>query len=333
MQKTQRILYKYTVLQIYYEQQKDFRMNVLVTGAAGFVGTHLVKELTDNNHTVIAAVNHGEKPPLDAQTIHVDLSDKKQTTDSIDFTNIDAVIHLAGLAAVGPSFDEPLKYLSVNAGIEINLYEACITQDARPKMLIISSGTLYDPASHMPLTEDSPLSPSSPYAVSKVAQEVFVEYYKNRNFKSVIARPFNHIGPGQNPGFIVPDFTKQVVAAERGKSSEILVGNLDAKRDYTDVRDIVRAYRLLIEAEGTDNQIFNICSGISIGCELLLNTLLGLSEAKITVKQDASRMRPADIVEIIGDHSKITSITGWEPTYSLEQSLQDALQDWRGRAE
>ena len=307
-------------------------MKILITGAAGFVGTHLINELVENGHTVVAAVNHGEKPSsLCSEVMYADLSDKDQVLKNIDFSEIKTIIHLAGLAAVGPSFDEPLKYLAVNAGIEINLYEACIAQNVRPRMLIISSGTLYDSESSMPLTEDSPLSPSSPYAVSKVTQEVFVQYYKNRGFESVVVRPFNHIGPGQNLGFIVPDFVQQIVVAERGGKKEILVGNLDAKRDYTDVRDIVRAYRLLAEAKDVANETYNVCSGNSVSCQELLDTLLSMSKVQLTVKQDQEKMRPADIVEIVGSHSKITSKTGWKPTFTLEHSLQDALKDWRSR--
>ena len=307
-------------------------MKILITGAAGFVGTHLINELVNNGHTVVAAVNHGEKPSsLCSEVMYADLADRDQVLKNVDFSEIETVIHLAGLAAVGPSFDEPLKYLTVNAGIEINLYEACIAQDVRPRMLIISSGTLYDPESLMPLTEDSPLSPSSPYAVSKVTQEVFVRYYEKRGFESVIIRPFNHIGPGQNLGFIVPDFAQQIVAAERGGTKEILVGNLDAKRDYTDVRDIVRAYRLLAEAEGVANETYNVCSGNSVSCRKLLDILLNMATVPLTVKQDSEKMRPADIVEIVGSNNKINEKTSWKPMHTLEQSLRDALEDWRSR--
>jgi GDP-4-dehydro-6-deoxy-D-mannose reductase len=304
-------------------------MNILVTGAAGFVGTHLANELVSNGHYAIAAVNHGEKPsPLYGQVAYADLSIKNEVANNIDFTKINAVIHLAGLAAVGPSFDDPLKYLNINVGIELNLYEACIKQGCRPNMLIVSSGMLYDPTEPMPLKEDSAILPSSPYAVSKVSQEVFAKYYSKRDFNSIIARPLNHIGPGQKGGFIVPDFAMQIASAERGEISSIRVGDLTSKRDYTDVRDIVRAYRLLAE-KGHPNETYNICSGNSHSGQDILDGLLAASDAKVTTEKDPERMRPSDIPEIYGSHDKITQDTGWEPSISLEKSLEDALNDWR----
>jgi len=306
-------------------------MNILVTGSAGFVGGHLIKELQGNGHEVTAAINNNENPLQGVLSIAADLMIQDQVNERINFKNIDAIIHLAGLAAVGPSFDEPHKYMQVNAGIEIILYEACIKQDSSPKFLIISSGTLYNPKKPMPINENSEVVPTSPYAVSKVAQESLAEYYSNRGFDYVIARPFNHIGPGQNPGFIVPDFAKQVVESEKSEINEIMVGNLDAKRDYTDVRDIVRAYRLLIESEKTVNNTYNICSGNSVSGKEILDGLLEQSRARVSVVQDPARMRPSDTPEIIGDHSKITKDTGWEPKIGLDQTLKDALEDWRNR--
>lgn len=305
-------------------------MNILVTGAAGFVGGHLVKELQNYNHTVTAAVNNNEFAPSDTQVARADLLNMEEVR-KINFKTIDAVIHLAGLAAVGPSFDDPEKYMRVNTGIEINLYDACIEQNVRPRFLVISSGTLYDPKAEMPLTEDSTVDPtSSPYAKSKLAQEDYALDYKKQGFDSLIARPFNHIGPGQNLGFIVPDFAEQIVAAERGETSEMMVGNLEAKRDYTDVRDIVRAYRLLVESEKT-NQIYNICSGNSVSGKEILELLLAKSMARLAITQDPARMRPSDIPEIIGDHTKITNDTGWQPIIPIEQTIEDVLKDWRSR--
>lgn len=306
-------------------------MNILVTGAAGFVGGHLVKELANNGHTVTAAVNNNENAPNGTTGAYADLSKADEVVNNIDFKNIDAVIHLAGLAAVGPSFDAPLKYITVNSGIEINLYEACIAQGAKPKFLVISSGSLYNPGSPMPINEQSAVESSSPYSVSKITQEELAKYYSNRGFKYVIARPFNHIGPGQNPGFIVPDFAKQIVSGERGEISEIMVGNLSAKRDYTDVRDISRAYRLLVESDNTNGKTFNICSGNSVSGQEILDSLLAKSNAKLNVVQDPARMRPSDIQEIIGDHSSITAETGWQPQIPLDQTLSDALEDWRSK--
>ena len=305
-------------------------MKILVTGARGFVGGHLVKELCDNGHEVTAVLNNDETQLKGILSIAANLSDPCQVENKIDFKKVDAVIHLAGLAAVGPSYDDPLKYIDVNAGIEVNLYEACIKQNVSPRFLIISSGSLYDPMAPMPISEESAVIPSSPYAVSKITQESLADYYGNRGFDYTIARPFNHIGPGQNLGFIVPDLTKQIIDGERGRTTEISVGNLDAKRDYTDVRDIARAYRLLIEHDAK-GQTYNICSGNSVSGNEILEMLLAKSAVELTVKLDQSRMRPSDIPEIVGDHSKLTKDTGWEPEYNINQTIEDALADWRSR--
>jgi GDP-4-dehydro-6-deoxy-D-mannose reductase len=304
-------------------------MKIITTGAAGFVGPHLIEELTSNGHEVVAVINNDEQPKVEVKTIACDLLDS-ESVDGINFTNVDAIIHLAGLAAVGPSFDNPMRYITSNTGIETNLFEAAIKQNAKPKFLIISSGALYDPKDRLPLSEKSRIVPSSPYAVSKIGQEQMAHYYGMRGFEYIIARPFNHMGPGQGEGFIAPDLAKQVVDFENGKIKEILVGNLDAKRDYTDVRDIVKAYRFLIE-KGKSGEVYNICSGKSHSGQEILDGLLANSKVNPKITQDQARMRPSDTPNIFGDHSKLTKDTGWKPIIRLEQTLQDALEDWRTR--
>lgn len=305
-------------------------MKILVTGAAGFVGPHLLNELTANSHIVVAVINTSEQPKVTVETVACDLM-VGESVNKIDFNDIDAVIHLAGLAAVGPSFDDPMRYINTNIGIETNLFEAAVKQNAKPKFLIISSGALYDPKDKLPLNEGSKTVPSSPYAVSKIGQEQMAHYYGIRGFEYIIARPFNHMGPGQGEGFIVPDLAKQVTEVENGIAKEIKVGNLEAKRDYTDVRDIVRAYRLLIE-NGKSGETYNICSGKSYGGQEILEGLLAGSNAKPKIIQDQARMRPSDTLDIFGDHRKLTKDTGWEPTIKFEQTLKDALTDWRTKS-
>jgi GDP-4-dehydro-6-deoxy-D-mannose reductase len=221
-------------------------------------------------------------------------------------------------------------YISTNIGIEVNLFEAALKQNAKPKFLVISSGALYDPKAPLPLSEDSKIVPSSPYAVSKIGQEQMAHYYGLRGFECIIARPFNHMGPGQNEGFIVPDFAKQIIELEKGLIREIKVGNLEAKRDYTDVRDIVRAYRFLIE-NGKSSETYNICTGKSYSGQQILDTLISKSLVRIKIVQDPTRMRPSDTPDIYGDHSKITKDTGWQPKINFKDTLNDALEDWRKR--
>jgi len=307
---------------------------LLVTGANGFVGQHLVKELADNGLPVIAVAGSQRTANNDQRVenyLTLDLT-KPEEAKKIDFTGIDGVIHLAGLAAVGPSFDRPLYYVTTNVGIETNLFNAALTQKAFPRFLIISSGSLYDPAGTMPITEASPILPGSPYAVSKLAQEHMAQYFSKRGFESLIARPFNHIGPGQNPGFIVPDLAKQVVDVERGTADKVMVGNLASQRDYTDVRDIARAYRLLLE-KGRSGEIYNICSGTSRSGQELLEGLLKSSEKQPVVEQDPAKLRPGEGADIIyGNHDKLTADTGWQPEITIEKTLSDVIDDYRSRS-
>lgn len=305
---------------------------VLVTGANGFVGQHLVKELADNGMTVVGVggqTGASGKSPYISEYVVLDLNDA-EAVSKIDFTDIDGVVHLAALVTVSGSFNNPMNYVTTNVGMETNLFEAAIAQNAKPKFLIISSGTLYDPKAPPPMTEQSSTIPNSPYAVSKIGQEKMALYYGLRGFTSIIARPFNHIGPGQNPGLLVPDMAQQIIECEQGKRSEISVGNLNSERDYTDVRDIVRAYRLLLE-KGEASEIYNICSGRPVSGNDIVDGLLKAADSKAPLVEDPARMRPADNPVLYGDSSKLRQATGWEPVIPLETTLTDVIADWRSR--
>jgi GDP-4-dehydro-6-deoxy-D-mannose reductase len=305
---------------------------VLVTGANGFVGNHLVKELGENGIEVVGigggSINTNKSPYISDYKV-LELMDP-EAVKQIDFTDIDGVIHLAGLAAPAPSFDKPLEYINTNMGIESNLFEAALAQNAKPKFVIVSSGSLYDPKATMPFNEDSSVCPNSPYAVSKIGQEQLAQYYGIRGFDCIIVRPFNHIGPGQNLGFIVPDLTKQVIDFEKGDAKEIVVGNLDAKRDYTDVRDIVKAYRLLLE-KGKSGETYNICSGTALSGHEILASILKAAGCEPTIVKDEAKTRPSDRPVLYGSHQKITDDTGWKPEIDIEQTIQDVVADWRDR--
>lgn len=305
---------------------------ILVTGVNGFVGQHLAKELAENGMQVIG-IGGPQGATEQSEFVHdyqvVDLMDKA-AVEAIDFSGITGVVHLAGMAAVGPSFDNPLQYIQTNVGIEINLFEAAQAQNQHPKFVVVSSGSLYDPQSELPITETSPVLPNSPYAVSKLGQEQMAQYYATRGFEVVIARPFNHIGPGQGIGFIVPDLTKQAVEFENIDLDKISVGNLDAKRDYTDVRDIARAYRLLLE-KGKSGETYNICSGTSRSGHELLELILGTVDVHPEIAKDPSKMRPSDTPDIYGSHNKLTQDTDWEPTVDIATTIQDVVADWRSQ--
>lgn len=305
-----------------------------MTGANGFVGNHLVVELSKSGYKVMGVGGPklaGMKDPEGlSEYVVADLNNPTEVAE-IDFSSVTGVIHLAGLAAVGPSFDQPLQYVTVNVGLEVNLFEEALRQGAKPKFVIISSGTLYDPKAPLPMTEDSHILPASPYAVSKICQEEMALHYALRGFEVIIARAFNHMGPGQNTGFLIPDLVKQVVEAEGGVSDKILVGNLEAKRDYTDVRDIVRAYRLLLE-NGRSGETYNICSGTSRSCQEMLDLIVSKSSIAVRVEQDPARMRPSDTPDIYGSHEKLTADTGWQPEIPLETTIADVIADWRSRS-
>jgi GDP-4-dehydro-6-deoxy-D-mannose reductase len=306
--------------------------NILITGANGFVGQHLAKELSNNGYSVHGIGGEmGSSDPVDYFSTYktVDLRSAQETA-AIDLSAIDGVVHLAGLAAVGPSFGDPMLYIETNVGIEVNLFEAALAQNAKPRFLIISSGALYDPSAPLPLNEDSPVSPSSPYAVSKLGQEQMAQYYAGRGFECVIGRPFNHIGPGQGPGFIVADLAQELMTAEREQKASILIGNLDSERDFTDVRDIVQAYRLLLE-KGRAGELYNICSGTPVSGHQILSGLLEASKSSITTEPDPSKMRPADNPIIYGSHEKLSHDTGWQPTIPLQTTLIDVIADWRSK--
>lgn len=299
---------------------------ILVTGANGFVGRHVINELKAHNYTVLAV--GGNDAASDTNTINLDLTDQK-ALDRIDFSDVSGVIHLAGLAAVGPSFNEPLRYLNVNVGIEINIFEALLARNPKPRFLIVSSGSLYDPGASLPLDESSDVSPSSPYAVSKIAQEYLAFYYAKRGFESIVVRPFNHIGPGQGFGFIVPDLAAQVAAYKRGKTNQILTGTLSARRDYTDVRDIARAYRLLLE-KGKAGEIYNVCSGTAISGEDILSKLIQAAGVRKppAVTVDPSKQRPSDNPVIFGSYKKLTDATGWQPKISIDTTIKDVMSEY-----
>lgn len=302
-------------------------MKTLVTGGTGFAGRHLVKELLGNGYEVTVTSMHSET--LDgAEVIKADLT-KAENLNDINFKNYDVVFHLAGLAAVGPSFNKPIDYLRANSEIQVNIFEACLSQDARPKFIVISSANIYC-ADELPLKETSEIIPTSPYAVSKITQEYLGQYYGTRDFEVVIARAFNHMGPGQLEGFIVADFAKQIAEAEIKGAGTVSTGNLTAKRDYTDVRDIVRAYRLLAES-GKAGEIYNVCSGRAISGNEILQGLLENTTAKIEVKTDSQLFRPVDRPEVYGSHEKISKDTGWKPEIVLEKTLSETLEFWRDR--
>jgi GDP-4-dehydro-6-deoxy-D-mannose reductase len=238
-------------------------------------------------------------------------------------------VHLAGLAQVGRSFSEPQLFMSVNTGVVTNLFESLIAQQSRPRVLVVSTGGVYR-ADAQPITEESSTAASNPYVVSKLAQEMLAAYYTKRDFEVIIARPFNHVGPGQQPGYLVADICSQVASLERAGGGTITVGDLSSARDYTDVRDVVAAYHALLR-HGRSGEIYNVCSGVSYTGEEILRLICGLSTVELTVESSEALHRPTEASTIDASNAKLRDDTDWAPAIPLEQTLADTLMYWRDR--
>ncbi len=311
-------------------------MRILITGAGGFVGHHLAEHLRDSQPTATlygTTLFPGEtvSPAIDISR-RIDLKEARQTRDLLRDCAPDLIYHLAAQAFVPRSFEDPWETLENNIRSQLNIIQACLELDLTPRMLIISSAEIYGAVApaHLPLDERAELRPSNPYSVSKVAQDMLaLQFQLSHGLPIMRARPFNHIGPGQNARFVAPAFAIQIAKIEANQQAPyIYVGNLAAKRDFTDVRDIVRAYKLIAE-KGEPGQAYNVASGRAISIRHILNSLLGLTDMHIEVRVDQARLRPVDIPEIRGDASKLRRDTGWQPKYTLQDTLIDLLAECR----
>lgn len=295
-------------------------MRLLVTGADGFVGRHVARLAVDAGHSVDAVV---QRPPADADPLRelvatVQVADLVAARPSVQ---ADAVVHLAGLAAVGPSFAEPQRYLDANSAMMTNVAEATLDGNPQARVIAVSSGALYGGETGL-IDESRNIHMTSPYAVAKRLVELQAEYYAGRGLDVVVARPFNHIGPGQRQGFLVPDLAAQLTAAAPG--APITTGNLDTERDYTDVRDVAAAYLRLCTQPTLDRRTFNVASGTARpGREVLaaLCGALGIEVPEAIV--DPARVRPNDPASIAGDATRLREATGWAPERTFEESIRD----------
>lgn len=291
-------------------------MRVAVSGVNGFVGIHLARELVTRGHEVVG-IGKGPVAPTVAGQL-ADYHECDLTLGWPPLDGVDAIVHLAGLSAVGPSFAEPQLYLEANSAPVTHLGEALLAAGPSPRVVVVSTGAVYAPG--VGVSESSPTEASSPYAISKLLVEMQCGYYRRRGLDIVVMRPFNHIGPGQQQGFLLPDLIAGVA------SGTLTVGDLSTRRDYTDVRDVVRAYCLAVEAESIEPPVLNICSGESVSGQAMLELVvstLGARDATITV--DPSRYRPGDPAEIRGDNSLIRATLGWAPELDLATTVRAAV--------
>jgi GDP-4-dehydro-6-deoxy-D-mannose reductase len=307
-------------------------MKALVIGAAGFVGKHLVTLLKTLNWQIFATRLHGEIVDNDVPSYDLDILDPAAISSLLEKIKPDCIFHLAAQSSVALSWEKPALTVDVNIKGAVYLLEAMRNMKNLPRILLIGSGEEYGYVlpTELPIHEETLLRPGNVYALTKVAQSLIGQIYSHAyGIEVVIVRAFNHIGPGQLDTFAVSGFCKQVAEIEAGiRPPVIQVGNLSAKRDFTDVRDIVKAYSLLIE-KGKGGEIYNVGRGKAIPMREILTMILSLSVAKISIEQDDSRLRPLDTPVIEADISRLTELTGWIPKISLQDTLSDMLDNWR----
>jgi len=306
-------------------------LKVLVTGATGFAGRHLCKLLEQSEENEVFGTTLFDNDVIDESSVKVlkcDLLDRAAVKDVIDDIKPDQIFHLAALASVADAWNDIEKVLINNILAQLNLLQAVIELGVKPRILVISTGEVYGAVdkNDVPINENTRLKPNNPYATSKVTQEFLgLQYFASHGIPVIIARSFNHSGPGQKGNFVIPAFASQIVDVEQGRKEPLMhVGNLEAKRDFLDVRDVVIAYKRLID-EGRPGEVYNVCSGKAVKIKDILKKLLNASKVEITVKEDSERMRPSDTPLVVGDNSKLKKATEWEPKIDINKTIEDTL--------
>ncbi len=314
---------------------------VLVTGVTGFAGSHLVDYLLTQSGYDIYGIQRWRSRTENIEhfadkitVLECDLRDATSTRDTLEKVRPDWIFHLAAQSFVPTSWSAPSESLTTNVMAQVNIFEAVRHMKLKCRIQLACSSEEYGMVfpDEVPIKETNPLRPLSPYAVSKVAQDMLgYQYWMSFQVDSVRTRGFNHEGPRRGPVFVASDFAKQIADIEKGKKAPVLhVGNLEAQRDFTDVRDMVRAYVLALE-KCEPGEVYNICSGKAWTIQKVLDYLLGMTKTKIEVKQDPARLRPSDVPILLGDNSKFVAATGWQPTIPFEKTLADMLEHWRTR--
>lgn len=310
-------------------------MRVLITGISGFVGRHLIDYLLHNNAddtyfgTTFRASPNELPDTVDVQQL--DLLDAAAVRACLQRTQPDAIYHLAAQASAGRSINAAWETLEVNIRGQLNIIEACLQLNIKPRMLIASSAEIYSTAT-MPITEQTALRAKNPYGLSKITQDLMgLQYHISHGLPIIRTRSFNQFGPRQRESFVAPDFALQVARVEAGLQDPVMyVGNLSAHRDFTDIRDTVRAYTDIMRA-GIAGEAYNVASNSTHSIQEVLDTLLSLSKANIDVRVDPEKLRPVDVPIIRGDYTRLHQLTGWQPEIPFEQTLHDLLDDCRQR--
>jgi GDP-4-dehydro-6-deoxy-D-mannose reductase len=303
---------------------------ILITGATGFAGSHLLDRLSRDGSDIVAWSRPGGTPPSPAQARWeaVDLLDAGAVRQAVARLRPGQVYHCAGAAHVGYSWNHTTSTFAINVRATHHVLEALRLEAPDARVLIPGSAMIYRPADE-PLTEDHPLVPQSPYGLSKLAQELLACRFVADGVQVTIARAFNHIGPRQAPSFVASSFARQIVDIETGRRDpELVVGNLDARRDLTDVRDTVGAYVQILE-RGRPGRPYNVCSGRAIAIRDLLEMLIARARVRVRVRVDPERYRPNDLPVLLGDPARVRDELGWTPEIPLERTLDDLLEHWR----
>lgn len=311
-------------------------MQWLITGATGFVGTHLVQHLEDTipNVRVVGTTLHPVPDREHTRFVECNLLQQDAVERLVETVQPTHVVHLAGQANVQSAYEDPWPTFEANVRPLTYLLQACRKLPTPPRVLVVTSAEVYGRVlpDQMPITEQTTLTPTNPYSVSKAAQDLLAQqYFLSFGLPIVRARPFNHIGPGQSEAFVATGFAMQIARIEAGlKPPVIHVGNLQSQRDFTDVRDVVRAYRLLAEM-GSAGEAYNVASGRSITIGHLLEMLLSLSHISVEISVDTQRLRPIDLPVLNASCDKLRQALQWQPTYPLAVTLRDILEDCRRR--
>jgi GDP-4-dehydro-6-deoxy-D-mannose reductase len=315
-------------------------MRALVTGVSGFVGGHLCEHLVAAGDQVVGISASGRWPAdlahlgRDARIERLDLVEaaEDELAELVRRKQPEALYHLAAQSNPQQSVADPRGTWALNLGGTLNLLEAVKASGLKPRVILVGTGTCYgDPATEfIPVREDCPLRPNNPYAASKAAVDLLgIQHHLAHGTDVVIVRPFNHAGPRQSPRYVLAALAAQVAEVEAGQKECVEVGNLDVIRDFTDVRDVVRGYRLLA-AQGRSGEIYNLGSGRGTKIADALEHLRSVASRPVAVRVDPARVRPVDLPFLVADSSKLRAATGWEPGYSIEQTLADMLEGSRG---
>ncbi len=312
-------------------------MDVLVTGASGFVGHHLVAELHREGHRVTGVVRPGSTAaiPLGITVREADVTDSAALATVVWATAPDALIHLAGASSVAASFADPKGTWDINLGGTLSVLEAVRTAAAPPRTLIVSSGEIYGlvDAADLPVGEATPLCPVSPYGASKAAADLAaLQYQRGYGLPILRLRPLNHIGPGQDARFVLPNVARQIAEAEREgcRHVDIRIGNVSTRRDFTDVRDVVRAYAALL-TKGSPGAPYLICSGRSLAIADLVAALVAAARVDVALVTDPGLVRTGEQPDLYGDAHRLREETGWAPVIDINQTAADTLDWWRAR--